>query len=643
MKHLLRTLVGSLLPVLLGAQVLDDTTLTGDYHFVQILVSANLAGTVTNVRNLSGTFTFDGNGGVAFTGQLGSAGDAPTASAGAGIYSVEPNGFILMTNPIDEALEINARVGAGLEVFIGSSTESVDGSYDLLMAIKAPTSVDNSVVSGAYTGGTLSFPGGTASELSTALVRFDADGAGGFTTMSARGHAINAGETNEEQAIAGATYSVAADGTGTAALGAGASLFGGNQDIFVSANGNFMLGTSSETGGREIFITSRNLGTAASNQDWSGNYWFAEIILDPEFSSLTSAAGGLATFGTGVATISERLLLNRFSSDFSSVNNYAINANSTGQLAPTLEADAINMGLGAPSGFGAKGAASVPLAAVGAQVNGLTTTSFFHGIFIAIRMPDLTGDGVFLNPLGVLNGASFAPTTYPISAGTIVSLFGTGMAPPGTSTNAGAIPLPTALSGVSVTIDGVPAPLFFVSPVQINAQVPFATVRDEYSLGTSAVIVVTNGGVASNAVSVPLGQTSPGVFSVNFNGLGAGIIVDSLTFQPISADNPASEGQFVSIFLTGLGDVKPPVADGTAAPGVEPLARTTDPNIWVLFSVDALPGTILYSGAAPNFVGLYQINVQVPSLSIESLGTDVPLAIVTTNGFSDFVTIAIEY
>jgi len=635
MKHLLRTLVGSLLPVLLGAQGLDDTTLTGDYHFVQILVSANLAGTVTNVRNLSGTFTFDGNGGFAFTGQLGSAGDAPTASAGAGIYSVEPNGFILMTNPIDEALEINARVGAGLEVFIGSSTESVDGSYDLLMAIKAPTSVDNSVVSGAYTGGTLSFPGGTASELSTALVRFDADGAGGFTTMSARGHAINAGETNEEQAIAGATYSVAADGTGTAALGAGASLFGGNQDIFVSANGNFMLGTSSETGGREIFITSRNLGTAASNQDWSGNYWFAEIILDPEFSSLTSAAGGLATFGTGVATISERLLANRFSSDFSTVNNYAINANSTGQLAATLEADAINMGLGAPSGFGTKGAASVPLAAVGAQVNGLTTTSFFHGIFIAIRMPDLTGEGVFLNPLGVLNGASFAPTTYPISAGTIVSLFGTGMAPPGTLTNAGAIPLPTALSGVSVTIDGVPAPLFFVSPVQINAQVPFATA------GTSAVIVVTNGGVVSNAVSVPLGQTSPGVFSVNFNGLGAGIIVDSDTFQPISADNPASEGQFVSIFLTGLGDVNPPVADGTAAPSVEPLARTTDQNIQVLFGFEALYGTDLWSGAAPNFVGLYQINVQVPSLSI--VGTDVPLAILTTNGFSDFVTIAIEF
>ena len=90
----------------------------------------------------------------------------------------------------------------------------------------------------------------------------------------------------------------------------------------------------------------------------------------------------------GVATISERLFSNGFSSDFSTVNNYTVNPDSTGQLAATIEPDAINMGLGAPSNFGAKGAAPVPLAAVGAQINGLTETSFFHGIFIAIRMPD---------------------------------------------------------------------------------------------------------------------------------------------------------------------------------------------------------------------------------------------------------------
>ena len=123
-------------------------------------------------------------------------------------------------------------------------------------------------------------------------------------------------------------------------------------------------------------------------------------------------------------------------------------------------------------------------------------------------------------------------------------------------------------------------------------------------------------------------------------GLGAGIIVDSLTFQPISISNPASANQFVSIFLTGLGAVNPPIDDGAAAPGVEPLARATDPNIQVLFGFEALPGVIQYAGAAPNFAGLYQINVQVPNLSI--VGADVPVAIVTSNGFSDFVSLAVE-
>ena len=289
------------------------------------------------------------------------------------------------------------------------------------------------------------------------------------------------------------------------------------------------------------------------------------------------------------------------------------------------------MGLGAPST--AKGAAGVPQAAVGAQVNALTATSFFHGLFIAIRMPALTGEGVFLNPLGVVNGASFAPPTYPIAAGTLVALVGTGLST--TTTGALVSPLPTILNNVSVTINGVPAPLFFVAPGAIRAQVPFATT------GSTATIVVTNNGVASNSVQVPLAATSPGIFSLSQNGLGAGIIVDSFTFEAISPENPASEGDFVSIFLTGLGDVSPPLADGFPAPAAEPLARATDLGIQVIFGFVPRAGTVVYAGGAPNFVSLYQINVTVPALNI--VGPAVPVALVTSNGWSDFVTIAIEF
>ena len=578
MKHLLPLFISALLPAVLSAQVLDNASLDGDYHFVYILINES-GGATTNVRNLGGTLSFDGAGGFTFTGQLGSGAGAPTADAGVGTYDVEANGFVTLTDPIDNALEINARLGAGVEAVIGATTETAGGEYGLFMAIQAPSgAVGNGVLSGSYTGGTFSFPGGNDAALTTALLSLEPDGAGAFTTLMARGHAINAGDVNFQEDIAGATYALGADGTGTAALGFGGTLFTGAQDIFVSANGNFLIGYSTEPGGREIFVAVRNFSDTADDADWSGNYWFAEVILDPDFGSFTAAAGGLVTFGAGVATISERLLSDRFTSDFSTVNVYEIDAGSTGQLAATLEPDTINMGIGAPSG--AMGAAGVPLAAVGAQVNALGATSFFHGLFIAIRMPDLAGDGVFLNPQGVINGASFAPPTFPIAAGTIISLFGSGMAPPGTDTDATVTPLPTNLEGVVVTVNGVPAPLFFVSPTQINVQVPFATA------GNVAVIVVANNGVASNPVNAPLAPTSPGVFSEALNGLGPGIIVDSLTFEPISADNPASEGQFVSIFLTGLGDLNPPIADGFPAPGVEPLARVDpDINVQVIFGL----------------------------------------------------------
>lgn len=78
-----------------------------------------------------------------------------------------------------------------------------------------------------------------------------------------------------------------------------------------------------------------------------------------------------------------------------------------------------------------------------------------------------------------------------------------------------------------------------------------------------------------------------------------------------------------------------------AGPAIEPLSRTTDPNIAVLFGFEALQGVIQFSGAAPGFVGLYQINVEVPQL--QTVGAAVPVAILTSNAISDFVTVAVAF
>ena len=78
----------------------------------------------------------------------------------------------------------------------------------------------------------------------------------------------------------------------------------------------------------------------------------------------------------------------------------------------------------------------------------------------------------------------------------------------GNTAGAGA-PFPASLAGVSVLINGLPAPIYFVSPIQINALVPYATT------GATASILVSNKGTMSNTVQVPVAATAPGVFSID--------------------------------------------------------------------------------------------------------------------------------
>jgi uncharacterized protein (TIGR03437 family) len=142
-------------------------------------------------------------------------------------------------------------------------------------------------------------------------------------------------------------------------------------------------------------------------------------------------------------------------------------------------------------------------------------------------------------------------------------------------------------------------------------------------------------------VQAPVATSSPGIFSVNANGHGPGVITH-LNFNFVSSQNPASRDEFVVIFLTGLGAVNPPVADGVAGPATEPLSRAIDNQIQVFFGADRIPGEIQYAGIAPNFVGLYQINVKIPN-DPRVLGSAVPILLRTTNGDSDFVDISIGF
>ena len=232
--------------------------------------------------------------------------------------------------------------------------------------------------------------------------------------------------------------------------------------------------------------------------------------------------------------------------------------------------------------------------------------TFSISVTVTLNAPPPRPPTPILPPASVVNGGSFRAATEPNSAiapGAIVTIFGTDLA--SDTEVASEVPLPTMLGETSVTFNGIAAPLFFVSGTQINAQVPFELVA-----GAGLVTVqVTRGGETSTAQPVAIAAVSPGIFTQNEQGTGPGAILHAADFQPVSESNPAQTGEFLLIFCTGLGPVLPEVASGNVAPGTEPLAETLSTP---MVNIGGIPAEVGYSGLAPGFVRLYQVNVEVP-------------------------------
>jgi uncharacterized protein (TIGR03437 family) len=172
---------------------------------------------------------------------------------------------------------------------------------------------------------------------------------------------------------------------------------------------------------------------------------------------------------------------------------------------------------------------------------------------------------VFLNPQGVVNAASSAPFTSPVAPGEFITLYGTGMA--SQTATAFSLPFPINLGGVTVTVNGVAAPLVYVSPTQISAVVPYSTPTDDSFVN----VQVNNFGTPSNVVQVYSGYASPGIFTVPSGGIGNGAILHA-DYSVVTSAKPAKVGETVLIYLSGLGPVTPAVAAGAAAP-TNPLSQ----------------------------------------------------------------------
>jgi uncharacterized protein (TIGR03437 family) len=202
---------------------------------------------------------------------------------------------------------------------------------------------------------------------------------------------------------------------------------------------------------------------------------------------------------------------------------------------------------------------------------------------------------------GIVNAASYVGGLVP---GSLATLFGKGLSIVNGAVLAGG---KTSLSGTSVTVGGIPAPLVSVvnqsGQEQISFQVPF-----ELQGSTTTAVAVTNNGSSSTAANVPVLVAQPGIFAVVLSPSGTTAAVIHLNGQLVTPQNRAQAGEYVSLFLTGLGPLQPGVATGALGP--IPPAMTTMP---VSVSVGGVGCNVIFSGYAPENVGLYQINFQVPS------------------------------
>ena len=196
----------------------------------------------------------------------------------------------------------------------------------------------------------------------------------------------------------------------------------------------------------------------------------------------------------------------------------------------------------------------------------------------------------------VTNAASYSADA--VAPGAIVSLFG-GSLSQATNVFNGA-PWPTVLGDTTVTFNGIPAPLYFTSPQQVNAQVPF-----EVTAGSAIAEVVSQSGIALTQLTV--GALGPGIFTRDGSGTGDGALIDAVTGALVTPSQPIAAGAYLAIYCTGLGAVTPPTTTGDVP---ATLTKTTvDPSVLI----DGQPVTPSWAGLAPGFVGLYQVNAQVPA------------------------------
>lgn len=201
-----------------------------------------------------------------------------------------------------------------------------------------------------------------------------------------------------------------------------------------------------------------------------------------------------------------------------------------------------------------------------------------------------------ISPGGIVNAATSSPA--PVAPGSLVSIYGTNLA--GSTGGAASTPLPTTLNGVTVTVNGATVPLVYVSPGQINFQLPF-----EAATGTASA-TVNSGCGASTPVSFPVASAAPYLLL----GAGGDALVANQDNSFNSASSPAPKGSIVTVYLIGIGPLDNQISTGAATPADLFYARLPYKAL-----IGGFDTSVKFLGMTPGLVGLAQANLEIPNLS----------------------------
>jgi len=251
---------------------------------------------------------------------------------------------------------------------------------------------------------------------------------------------------------------------------------------------------------------------------------------------------------------------------------------------------------------------------------GTTQAGGAHGDQGTVFRLQLNGAAAGPSISGVVSASAFGGFSS-VAPGSWVEIYGSNLAPATqgwtgsdfTGNNA-----PTSLNGVSVSIAGQAAFVDYISAVQVNAQLP-----SNIATGGTLRLTVTNGSATSAPVNLTVNATEPGLLApASFQISGNQYVVaqhsDGTYVLPAAAisgvtSSPAKPGETIVIYGVGFGSVTPNIPAGEIATETNQLSATFD----VLLGKTR--AQLPYFGLAPNFVGLYQFNIMVPSVANNDL------------------------